>query len=354
MEVHRDVLEIVNKTVLPNVIRVHGMDVPYPAELRVDGQREHADGTAMFSISDRGYLTAEYFAYDNLMDPLERLGLGFKRLDAKLIMKDAQVEVPIWDIRNSEKARTMYSHPMPAVKAYRCEMQGWMGAPASLMSSAHITNEGLPYIHLGSRTSRVPEEPKAVENLTLRGLITQTGSLRLEAGDWRIQLTASDTSDNEERWPLHHALLSRKDDLPFMLEEDIYHGVINALRTFLSFQCRAWVHIPTIVCNPVFSIVEKNLTLRDGEENPDAISAVRAYSQSANTRWGAVDKLSDALRRAPGFEDVADGSLNAISVGAEHARLSFTKGSPLVKRAWVGKIISTDQIQQQPMDCNGL
>ena len=338
MAVHPEVLEIVNKTVLTNVIRIHDMNLPYAAELWVDGQREHEDGMVMFSISDRGYLTAEYFAYDNPMDPLERLGLGFKRLDAKLVMKDARVEVPIWDIRNSEKARTMYSHPMPAVKAYRCEMQGWMGDPASMMNSAHITLEGLPDIHLGSRTSRVPEEHTAVGNLTLQGFITQTGSLRLEAGDWEIQLTASDTSDHQERWPLHHALLSRKDHLPFTLEEDAYNGVINALRTFMSFQCRAWVDIPTIVCNPIFSIVEKNLTLRDGEENPDVISAVRAYSQSENTRWEAVDELSDVLRRAPGFEDIADGSLNGISVGAEHAWLSFSKGCPLVKRAWVGKL----------------
>ena len=63
-DVHRDVQEIVSRTVLPEVIQVHDIAIPYPAELWVNGQREHEDGTAMFSIGDGGYLTAEYFAYD--------------------------------------------------------------------------------------------------------------------------------------------------------------------------------------------------------------------------------------------------------------------------------------------------
>ena len=37
MGIHQDILEIVNKRILPEVVRVHQMDVPYPAELWVNG-----------------------------------------------------------------------------------------------------------------------------------------------------------------------------------------------------------------------------------------------------------------------------------------------------------------------------
>ena len=123
MHIHRDVSDIVNGKVLRDVIQIHGMEIPYSAELWVDGTRHHEDGTAMFSIGDRGYLTAEYFGYD-VADPLEWLGMGLKRLESKLILKDTRVEIPISWIRSSPKARTWHNVPMPAITAYRCEIQG--------------------------------------------------------------------------------------------------------------------------------------------------------------------------------------------------------------------------------------
>ena len=82
MHIHRDVSDIVNGTVLRDVFQIHGMEIPYPAELWVDGTRYHEDGTAMFNVGDKGYLTAEYFSYD-AANPLEWLDTGFKRLDAQ-------------------------------------------------------------------------------------------------------------------------------------------------------------------------------------------------------------------------------------------------------------------------------
>lgn len=335
-DVHRDVQEIVGRTVLPEVIQVHDIAIPYPAELWVNGQREHEDGTAMFSIGDGGYLTAEYFAYDNPMARLEWLGPGLDRLDAKVIIRDTQVEIPIWHIQSSRKARTQYSHQMATAKAYECEIQGWMGDLDSQMKSARITLMGLPDIHLGSYTTHVPEESTAVENLTLRGLTRKTGSLMLEAGNWKVQLTATNTSASQEPWPLYYASLSRKDNFPFTLENDINNGIIDALYNFMSFQCQGWIRIPTIICNPVFSVIEKNLVLRDGEGDPEAIHAVRAYTRSGN--WWEFDELGNVLRELPGFEDVADASLTTTSIKSEHAQLFFSKGNPLVKRAWVGKL----------------
>ena len=84
MQVHQDVLAIVNKTILPQVLRVHEMKVPYPAELWVDGECQHQKGVAMFDISDLGFLTAEYFAYDG--DEMSSLGIGLQRVTAKLVI----------------------------------------------------------------------------------------------------------------------------------------------------------------------------------------------------------------------------------------------------------------------------
>ena len=93
MRIHQDILEVVNKRVLPHIVRVHEVEVPYPAELWVDGNCEHQDGTAMFSIGKRGFLTAEYFAYDNT-DRLLAETLGFRTVNAKLVMKGTEGRSP--------------------------------------------------------------------------------------------------------------------------------------------------------------------------------------------------------------------------------------------------------------------
>ena len=84
MDIHRDVSDIVNDLVLRDVVQIHGMDIPYPAELWVGGKSEHKHGTTMFNIGDRRFLTAEYFGYDSAWNPLESLRMVFNQLDAKV------------------------------------------------------------------------------------------------------------------------------------------------------------------------------------------------------------------------------------------------------------------------------
>ena len=339
MHIHRDVSDIVNNAVLRDVIQIHGMEIPYPAELWVNGNRHHEDGTAMFSIGDEGYLTAEYFGYD-AANPLEWLGMGFKRLDAKLIMKDTRVEIPIWWISSSPKTRTRHSVPMPAITTYKCEIQGRLGDADSEMNSVSVTVAGLPDIHLGQMTFPVPEESTAVENLTLHGFKKQIGLLNIEAGEWQIRLTASYADDNTDYQPLHHVNLSRKDGSPFVLEDDIDNGIINALQQFLSFQCGRWVYMPTIVCNPVFSTVEKRLILREGETGEAVLSAVRKYRASESKTWEALDELSHSLQNAHGFEDVSDAYISGVAICNEQVTINFDKGEPTRKQAWVSKMSS--------------
>ena len=340
MDIHRDVSDIVNDLVLRDVVQIHGMDIPYPAELWVGGKCEHKHGTAMFNIGDRGFLTAEYFGYDNAWNPLESLRMVFNQIDAKLIMKDTRVEIPIWSLSRSPKARTWHSVPMPEIAAYKCEIQGWLGDQNSETKSVSMTVDGLPDIHLGQMTTPIPEEDTAVENLKLRGLKRQTGLLKLEAGECHVELTASHTHDSKDSRPLHHINLSRQDGSPFNLPSNIDNTVLNALRRFLSFQCGRWVDIPTIVCNPMFSTTEKPLVLREGETSEDVLKAIRKFRVSQDEPMDALNELGSALQNSQGFEDVSDADISGLAINDDQATISFSKGDPTRKLAWVGPIAS--------------
>ena len=339
MQVHQDILEIVNKRVLPNIVRVHEMDVPYQAELWVDGNCEHQDGTAMFNIGERGFLTAEYFAYDNTGGMLHET-IGLKTVKAKLVMKTTKVEIPIWWLSKSHKVRTRYTTPMPPVKAYECEVQGWVGGHDDTpMQSATITLSGLPNLRLPSSSLVTPEENTHLEAMTMRGMETKNAILTLEADGWQIRLTEGATDWQQRSESLYHATLAKEDGSPFTLNDnDINNGIIDALRSFLSFQCESWVNISVIGCNPVFSVTEKTLPLISGETNEDIINALRKLRDPENESWDAWNELDDALRNSPEFEDVADASLSGLSISKEYASISFSKGNPFPERAWMNKL----------------
>ncbi|MDE2938297.1 MAG: hypothetical protein OXR67_05180 [Chloroflexota bacterium] len=337
MRIHRDVSDIVNNVVLRDVIQIHGMEIPYPAELWVDGNCRHEEGTAMFSIGDRGYLTAEYFGYD-IANPLEWMGMGVKRLDAKLVMKDTNVEIPIWWISSSPKARTWHSMPMPDVTAYKCDIQGLLGVSDSEMNSVSMTVAGLPDIHLGQVTTRIPEETTGVEQFTLRGFKRQTYQLNMEAGEWQIELNRSHADD--EGRPLYHIRLTRVDTSPFNLPEDINTSIVNALTRFLSFQCGRWVDVPTIVCNPVFSTLEKHLVLREGETDGDVLRTFQKFRTSEEPL--ALDELNLSIQEAHGFEDVSGADILGVSFSGEEVTIGFGKGDPTVRLAWVGRLSKPD------------
>ena len=342
MNVHQDIQEIIKRQVLPEVIRVHGLDVPYQAELWIREQRRHEDGTVMFNIDDEGHLIAEYFAYDNIGFSLVALGPHLSHPSTKLVIKSTQVEVPVSYIQNSEKARVMYGHYMPDVKAYKCTIQGWVGDPDSQMRTAHITLVGLSNIPLGHYTTPLPEECVASGDVILQGFTQKAHALRLEFGEWEIRIAAA-YSNQFECEPLYHATLLRKDGSPFTLRDDI----VDALWHFMSFQCEAWVTIPTIVCNPAYSVVEKTLDMRDGKGDPDIINAVNDITGSGDQSL-VLDKLGNALCGLPGFEDVADMSLSYFDglTRPGYAQLTFTTGERLVKRASVGQLKPQDSLSK--------
>lgn len=251
MYVHLAVSEIINNQVLRDVIRIPGMDIPYPAELWVEGQQEHEHGTAMFSISGGGFLRAEYFGYDN--DPGERWWrfMGPGRNEGELVMKDTGVKSPIRRLAYSPKNLISSDVSMSEAAAYEGLILGHIGDPYSEMQSVTMTISGLPNVHLGRVTTPVPDESTNVESISLHGFKRMKGGLDFEAGEWRIGLWESYQVDQTAGRPLHFVNISRKDGKPFFLGDDINTGIIGALRKFLSFQCAGLITIPTAICHPV-------------------------------------------------------------------------------------------------------
>ena len=204
----------------------------------------------MFSINDRGFLTAEYFAYDG--DGMPSLGIGFQRLASKLVMQGTKVEIPIWHLSEGRKARTLHGFSMPTVETYQCEIQGWIGGSGNTqMRSATVTLNNLPDLHLPRSSEPTPREDERIANAALRGRVTKHAVLPLEAGDWRILFTESDSDWDRQSSLLYHATLTKKDGSSFTLDDaHPDDAIIDALHEFLSFQSGRWTGIATTVCQP--------------------------------------------------------------------------------------------------------
>ena len=108
-----------------------------------------------------------------------------------------------------------------------------------------MTLLGLPDLHLPRTGSRTPDEDH--EFFTMRGTTSRNAVLKLEAGEWSIQLTASrSNATHTER--LYHATLTKQDGTAFTLSDD---EILYALGHFLAFQIGGWTTFSTIVCVPV-------------------------------------------------------------------------------------------------------
>ena len=206
----------------------------------------------MFNISDRGFLKAEYFGYDN---PLGSVPLVHS--EAKLVMQATQASIPISMVSGNPKTKTEWLEPSqqddpwqpvatPPIKSYDCEINGWVGgANDTKMRAAHMTLLGLPDLHLPHTGLHASDEDH--EFFTMRGTTSRNAVLKLEAGEWSIQLTESRSNvTHSER--LYHATLTKQDGQPFTLSDE---KILYALSNFLAFQIGRWITFSTIVCVPV-------------------------------------------------------------------------------------------------------
>ena len=241
--VHSDILDVLKKQVLPYVFRIQDFNTPWPAQFWINGCCEHQNGVAMFNIGDRGFLNAEYFGYDRLVSSGYPPGI----VDAKLIMSDTQAEIPTPFVGPNQKTRTLYGAAMPDIESYKCEINGWIGgANDTKMRAARMTLLDLPELHLPRTESYAPDEDR--EFFTMRGITSRNAVLKLEAGDWSIQIVESNSNLTPETGRLHHATLTKQDGSPFTLSDE---PILDALHDFLSFQTGRRVIPSTIVCDPV-------------------------------------------------------------------------------------------------------
>ena len=141
--------EVLCKTILPYVVGVHGLDIPYPAKLiRQDGPVSES-GSVIFRLDGRGSFIAEYFGYD--VQPFDTLhlsqNLGDKAISVRLV--DTDVELPVRFVNSSCKTSTIYNHVrMPLVGAFECDISGWIGDPCAEMKLANATLDGCAILPL--------------------------------------------------------------------------------------------------------------------------------------------------------------------------------------------------------------
>ena len=159
----------------------------------------------MLRIADDGYLTAEYFGYDNMVQAGYRsLGLGFEQPDAKVVFKQTGIEIPIRRI--TPKNSTIPAGP---AVCYEGKVVGWLGDSDSEMKSVSITILGLPDIHLFRSTELLPDETTSggdERGFVLWGIKRQTQVLSLDADCWRIELYESVTDNHNQLHRLYHAI----------------------------------------------------------------------------------------------------------------------------------------------------
>ena len=246
MPIHQLVSQLLEDNVLPNVIHVHGLDIPYRAELWIGGEPKHRDGVVSLDISENGYLTAEYVAYDAdiISDLLGTSVLG--KNDCKVVILDTQIELPVRPISTSRtKARILYSTTeVPNVVVYEGRVTGWLGHPNTEVHSATMLMTDFPDVRMPSLTNTLADRP-IDRFLSLRGTETARAVLTLSAGEWTVELQQPGSGGADRSDTLSAARVTRKDGTAFVLD-DSPDGILTALRTFLSFQSGSWINTALI------------------------------------------------------------------------------------------------------------
>ena len=237
----------------------------------------------MFNIGDRGFLTAEYFGYDDADAPIATIEPNAH--DVHLVMDATKVVVPIWHIRPNHKGRTMYSGiSMPAIAAYELDIHGWLGSSqGTRMPMASITLTNLPDLHLPRTTLPAPDEER--DSFTMKGATSRNAVLTLEAGGWTINLGESRANLGNENARVHRAALRKQDGSLFTLSEsDVDCAILDALLKFLSFQSGRWITKSTILCAPVDP--------RDGFVERAWTGQLTHFRNQHHSSWTAADWMN--------------------------------------------------------------
>ena len=247
---YKHALEVLFKTILPYVVGVHGLDIPYPAKLiREDGPVSES-GSVIFRLDERGSLIAEYFAYD--VHPFDTLHLSQSLSDKAISVRlvDTGVELPVHFVNSSRKTSTIYSHiNMPQVGAFECDVSGWIGDSSVEMKLAVVALDGCAVLHLLSRGKRSFWGVEEGENrLSFPSYYDSRTSevVQLAAGGWEISIHSfsEDKRDSLSDEPPYSISIKRADGSTFQLPGQ--SEILRLLVLLLSFSSERWVQYSTI------------------------------------------------------------------------------------------------------------
>ena len=242
--------DVLTRLVLPYVVAVHGLDIPYPAQLIEEGQPISESGSVVFRLDEQGPFIAEYFAYD-WDDPLSgTLRVSPDRRARSIRLVDTEVELPVSWVSPSRKMSTVYTRvDMPAVTGVNCTISGWIGDPTVEMAIAVAGLDGcasLPlkpisdkgFVDAGGGYGKVPF-PSYRES-------KETELVELTADGWTVSIhaTGEDKRANLNDEPPYSVSISRSDGSVFPLPE--YPDVLRILRLLLSFSSEQWVEYSVI------------------------------------------------------------------------------------------------------------
>ena len=242
---------ILNKTVLPYVVGVHGLDIPYPAQLIIENKPISESGSVVFRLDEQGPFIAEYFAYDSphplgawLMIP------DHDSLSVRLV--DTGVELPVSWINQSRKMSTIYTQvAMPSVVGLNCTISGWIGDPTVEMATAVAALDGCAGLPLKSISDKgFVDAGEGYGEVRFPSYRESKHSelVKLTAGGWTVSIhaVAEDKRDNLNDEPPYSVSIARSDGSAFTLPSD--SDVLRSLLLLLSFSSEQWVGYSVVYC----------------------------------------------------------------------------------------------------------
>ena len=242
--------EVLCKTILPYVVGVHGLEIPYPAALIREGVPISESGSVVFRPDERGSFIAEYFAYD--VHPWDVWHRFQTQSDGSIYVRlgVTGIELPVGSINSSRKTSKVHNYVnMPQVGACECIISGWIDDPSAEMKSAVASLDGcaiLPLLSRGERSLRGAEQGE--NGLPFPSYYDSRTSevIHLTVGGWEVSMH----SFSEDKWdslsnePPYSVSFMRSGGSTFQLSEQT--DVLRLLRLLLSLSSERWVNYSTI------------------------------------------------------------------------------------------------------------
>ncbi len=243
---------ILNKTVLPYVIGVHGLDIPYPAQLISENKPISESGSVVFRLDEQGPFIAEYFAYDWEYPHTRAWLISPDRHALSIRLVATGVELPVSRVSESRKMSTIYTQvAMPSVVGLNCTISGWIGDPTVEMATAVAALDGcagLPLKFISDKGFVDAGDGYGELRFPSYRESKQTELVKLTAGGWTVSIHAigDDKRENLNDEPPYSVSIARSDGSAFTLPAD--SDVLRLLRLLLSFSSEQWVQYSVIYC----------------------------------------------------------------------------------------------------------